>query len=219
MTKMPIISVLVTAYNIEKYIGRCIRSLLNQTMPRDNYEIIVVNDCSFDRTLFALEVFESDIQLLNNPKRMGLPKSLNKGIQHAKGRYIVRVDGDDYVNREFLNILSLHLDWNPQLNAVACDYFLVDDLENVLGTKSCLENPIACGVMFRIEELIDIGLYDENFILREDEDLRIRFLKKYSIDRVQLPLYRYRRHNGNITNNLKEMNKYKKLLKEKHKHA
>lgn len=219
MPKTPIVSVLITAYNIEQYIGRCIRSLLNQTMARENYEIIVVNDCSIDRTLFALEVFETDIQLINNSKRMGLPKSLNKGIQNVKGHYIVRVDGDDYVNREFLNILSLHLDCNPNLNAVACDYLLVDDLENVLGAKNCLEHPIACGMMFRIEELIDIGLYDENFILREDEDLRIRFLKKYAIDRVQLPLYRYRRHNGNSTNNVRKMNKYKKLLKEKHKHA
>ena len=55
--------------------------------------------------------------------------------------------------------------------------------------------------MFRTEQLIDIGLYDEDFLLHEEKDLRIRFLRKYSIERIPLPLYRYRRHHDNITNN------------------
>jgi glycosyltransferase involved in cell wall biosynthesis len=185
-------------------------------MPKENYEIIVVNDASADRTRFALEIFEKDIFVINNQQKFGLPKSLNEGIRHCKGKYIIRLDGDDYVNREFLNILYLHLEMNSHIDAVACDYHMVDDYENILATKNCLEEPIACGIMFRSEQLIDIGMYDEDFLLREDEDLRIRFLKKHNIHRVQLPLYRYRRHENNITNNKERMDEFKIKLESKH---
>ena len=53
--------------------------------------------------------------------------------------------------------------------------------------------------------LIEIGLCDEDFLVREEEDLRILFLKKYKISQVQLPLYRYRQHDNNITNNVEHM--------------
>lgn len=216
MANIPFISVIVTAFNVEKYIGRCLRSILEQSLPRIEYEVIVINDGSKDRTLFALEVFGQDIRLIDNAKHLGLPKSLNKGIRAARGKYIVRLDGDDYVNREYLNILCMHLEMNPQIDAIACDYLEVDDHEAVLGTKDCRKDPIACGIMFRSEQLIDIGLYDEKFILREDEDLRRRFLKKHRIERVMLPLYRYRRHLDNMTNDRRRMKRYQRLLEAKH---
>ena len=55
----PRIAVLVAAYNQEKYIGRCLRSLLNQPLPDSDYEILVVNDGSSDKTAYALELFRS----------------------------------------------------------------------------------------------------------------------------------------------------------------
>lgn len=213
---MPTISVLITAYNVERYIGRAVRSILSQSISRDSYEIIVINDCSTDRSRFALEVFEDDIKLINNEKRLGLPASLNKAIKKAKGRFVVRLDGDDYVHKDFLKVLELHLSLNDDLDAIACDYLLVDNDEHILGKMNCIETPIACGIMFRIGQFIDVGLYDENFLAREDEDLRIRFLQKYKIERVQLPLYRYRRHNNNLTNNKDKMDTYNQMLNKKH---
>jgi glycosyltransferase involved in cell wall biosynthesis len=213
---IPSTTIVIAAHNVEKYIGRAIRSVLNQSAPSGSYEIIVVNDGSTDRTKFALEVFENDIVLINNDAKLGLPASLNKGIRHAKGQFIVRVDGDDYVHKDFINILELFLHMNEDIDAIACDYLLVDDNERVLGRKNCLEDPIACGIMFRIENLIDIGLYDEDYLYREDEDLRIRFLKKHNIERVRLPLYRYRRHEGNMTNDIEKMASFKSKLEEKH---
>lgn len=216
MTRIPAISVIVTARNVEKYIGRCLRSILDQSLPREDYEVIVVDDASSDRTLFALEVFGKDIRLVSNDERRGLPASLNLAIRQARGRYVVRLDGDDYVNREFLKILCMHLDMNPSIDAIACDYLLVDDKEEVLGARDCRKEPIACAIMFRTDQLIDVGLYDETFECREDEDLRKRFERKHSISRVQLPLYRYRRHKDNMTNDRERMGRYRKLLHAKH---
>ena len=214
--KLPSISIVIPAHNQERYIGRCLRSVLNQTYARDDYEIIVIDDASSDRTAYALELFESEIVLVRNEEQLGLPGSLNKGIRKARGRYIIRLDGDDYVHAEYLNVLAMHLDLNSHFDAVACDYLLVDDQEDVLKQMNCMENPIGCGIMFRIDQLIDVGLYDEGFLSREEEDLRIRFEKKYKVQRVALPLYRYRRHDNNMTNNEDRMNNFAKTLADKH---
>ena len=213
---MPTVSLVVAVRNQEKYIGRCIRSILNQTYPSGDYEVIVVNDASTDRTQFALEQFEHEIRLIQNPEQKGLPGSLNIGILSARGRFVVRIDGDDYVHAEYLNILSMHLALNPWMDAVACDYHLVANNDEVIERMNCEEKPIGCGIMFRIDQLVELGLYDEQFLLHEDKDLRIRFLEKYKIHRVALPLYRYRRHDENMTNDHGAMNGYRNQLEAKH---
>ncbi len=216
MSHMPAVSLVVAVRNQEKYIGRCIRSILNQTYPRQDYEVIIVNDASTDRTRYALELFENEIRLINNAERKGLPGSLNVGIRSARGQFVVRIDGDDYVHTEYLNVLSMHLALNKWMDAVACDYHVVDDNEAVLERMNCAEKPIGCGIMFRIDQLVELGLYDEQFLLHEDTDLRIRFLEKYHIHRVALPLYRYRRHEENMTNDHGAVNGYLKELEAKH---
>jgi hypothetical protein len=216
MTHVPAVSLVVAVRNQEKYIGRCIRSILNQTYPSGDYEVIVVNDASTDRTRFALEQFDGEIRVINNTEQKGLPGTLNVGIRAARGRFVVRIDGDDYVHHEYINVLSLHLALNPEIDAVACDYNLVANNDEVLERVNCEERPIGCGIMFRIDQLVELGLYDEEFMLHEDKDLRIRFLEKYKIHRVALPLYRYRRHDENMTNDHGKVNGYLKNLEAKH---
>lgn len=213
------ISVIVSAYNAEKYIGRCIRSLLDQTahiIPHNRYEIIVINDGSEDQTKFAIELFQkpndSQITIINNNVNLGLPASLNKGINISRGNYIVRVDADDYVNSNFLSTLALYLDLNESIGAIACDYLLVDKDENTIKIVSSNQFPIACGVMFRKEKLIDVGMYNPKFRCNEDKELMMRFSKKYKLHHLNLPLYRYRRHKKNMTNDLEKIAKYDKLL-------
>jgi hypothetical protein len=85
------------------------------------------------------------------------------------------------------------------MDAVACDYLTVDEREEHLEHVNCKERPIGCGVMFRKERLIELGLYDESFLMAEDLDLRLRFEQKWKMHRVELPLYRYRLHGENMT--------------------
>lgn len=217
------ISVLVAAYNSEAFIGRCIRSLLDQTannIPYHNNEIILINDGSIDKTKFAINLFQKPkdnrIKIINNDKNIGLPASLNKGIKEASGEYIVRVDSDDYVNVNFLSSLAFYLDSYKETSAISCDYILVDKDEKIIRTVSSKDEPIACGIMFRKDCLVDIGMYDEKFRCMEEKELRMRFEKKYKIDHLNLPLYRYRKHSQNMTNSLKSLNKYKDLLEKVH---
>ncbi|OUW24631.1 MAG: glycosyl transferase [Rickettsiales bacterium TMED174] len=217
MKNKPKLSVIIPVYNQEKYLGRCLRSLMSQTLPKNEYEIIVIDDGSVDNTSFVLQTFKNDIIVKLNKKNKGLPYSINKGIIASKARFIVRVDSDDYVNEQFLNILYTFISSNTEIDAFACDYYTVDDKEKFLERVNCQSKPIGCGIIFRVEQLIEIGMYDKKFLVHEDKDLRLRFQKKFKINRIPIPLYRYRKHSTNITNNKKELKKHYKLFKKKHK--
>ena len=212
----PLVSVIVPVHNQEKYLGRCLRSLLSQDMTREKYEIIVIDDGSTDRSGYALELFEDELTIISLPVNQGLPAALNAGLRQAKGDLVVRVDADDYVNSRFLSVLHIFLESNPEIDAIACDYLLVDNDEVVLGRGNADKQPIACGIMFRLEQLRGLGLYDESFLSHEDLELRQRFLLQYSIHRVPLPFYRYRRHDSNMTNDNKRLSHYLKMLEDKH---
>ena len=121
------ISVCIPTHNRAKYVGRALRSLIDQSFDRSFYEIIVVDDGSVDSTKIALRAFEKDIILINNKEQEGLSRCLNKAILKSRGKYFLRVDSDDYVNHDYLKFLFLMIDLNKDVDAVSCDYLLVDD--------------------------------------------------------------------------------------------
>ena len=87
-------SIIISAYNIEAYIERAIKSVLEQTFK--NFELIIVNDCSKDQTLEKIKKFTDErITVINNERNVGLGAVRNIGIAKARGEYIVHLDGDD----------------------------------------------------------------------------------------------------------------------------
>ncbi len=210
------ISVIITTYNYGKYIERAIRSCIDQTLDNSNYEIIIVNDCSTDFTEKILENYQSEVRVFNLKKNIGLSAARNFGIKQSKGQFIVFLDADDYLHSEILRVEKLFLEENSKLDAVSVDYYQVDERGNRKQLFNAEENPIACGIMFRKDLLYDVGLYDENFRAREEEELRVRFEKKYTIHNLSIPLYRYWIHDDNLTKNNAKMNHYKDELIKKH---
>ncbi len=214
MQKNFLVSVIVPVYNSDKFIGRCLRSLKKQTLSKKNYEIVIIDDCSNDYSLKEIKKHkENNFKIIKNTKNLGLPLSLNKAIKEARGTLIVRVDSDDWVHEDFLNILSTFLYINKDLDAVSCDYALTDINEKVLKIENCLKKPIGCGIMFRLQQLLELGLYDVKFKYAEEEALRNLFLKKFSITRIPLNLYRYRQHKTNRSKNKKLVNFYHQKIK------
>ena len=169
--------------------------------------------------LSALELFSdghgSPIKVYRNAKFR--PSSLNIGIRKSKSPYIIRVDSDDFVNENFLNFMLQFITENSECRAVACDYLLTDDKEKVIKRCNCDEEPIGCGIIFHTKSLLEVGLYNEEFKYLEEKELRSRFEKKFKIERLAIPLYRYRRHDKNITNNHSQINKFQKKLDDKNK--
>jgi len=208
-----LVSVIIPVYNSQKYIGRCLRSLKTQSLNKKNFEVIIIDDGSRDHSIDEITKQKIDnFNIIKNKKNFGLPRSLNIGILKARGSFVVRIDSDDWVHKDFLNILSTFLYLNKKIDAAACDYTLTDSKENSIREENCLKKPIGCGIMFRMQHLLDINLYDEKFKYAEDQALRKEFLKKYSITRVPLSLYRYRMHENNHTKNKKNMKLFEKKL-------
>jgi glycosyltransferase involved in cell wall biosynthesis len=210
------VSVIITCFNREKYLSRAIRSALSQRFPREDFEVVVVDDGSSDYSPQIAQDYADQIVYFRNDKNLGLPVARNIGVRRARGRYVVNLDSDDYVHEDLIYIEHLHLALNPHWGAVSCDYFLVDENEQHIRRVSGIDIPIACGVMFRKDALISIGLYDETIRVCEEEDLRIRFMQHHCIGHVELPLYRYSRHDGNLTNNHHALARYRRQIREKH---
>ncbi len=206
-------SIIISAFNHEKWISHCLRSLINQKENNNNFEIIVVNDSSKDNTKKILNQFKKDIKIINNKNNLGLPRSLNKAIKISKGKFIVRVDSDDYVDSRFIYKLRKFLNINKSLHAVACDYFIVNEKNKILKKKNCIKDIISCGILFKKKYLLNIGLYNKKFKMREGHELRKRFEKRYKIGRLNIPLYFYRDHKKNRTKKKVLIQKYDKLLK------
>jgi glycosyltransferase involved in cell wall biosynthesis len=209
------VAIIIAAHNEERFIERALRSCLDQSLTRSLYSIVLVDDGSDDATLRIAQQYEPDVAVVVNDAQIGLPASINRGVRHAKSRFVVRVDADDYVHTDFLRVLYLYLDSNTYMDAVACDYYLVDEHEAHVERRNCLEHPIGCGIMFRKERLVAIGLYDESFLMAEDLDLRLRFEEHWPVHRVELPLYRYRLHGENMTRDRGEYDAFIERAKDK----
>jgi glycosyltransferase involved in cell wall biosynthesis len=210
------VSIIITTYNYAQYVERAIRSATDQTLADSDYEVLVVNDCSTDNTKEVLENFSEEIRVFHLEQNLGLAGARNFGIKKARGQFIIFLDADDYIHKEMLRLQKIFLEENNSLDAVSVDYYLVDERGKHIRHVCAEENPIACGIMFRKDFLYNIGLYDEDFRAREEEDLRIRWREKYNIYNIILPLYRYRMHESNLTKNQDEMDKHRELLKTKH---
>lgn len=123
-------SVIITNYNNSKYIGRAIRSCLKQTLSKDKFEIIVVDDCSTDDSREVILAHKVTPIFLE--KNGGVANASNVGIKQALGKYIIRVDSDDYINENTLLFLSEVLNWNSDIGFVYSDHLRVDENEKVL---------------------------------------------------------------------------------------
>ena len=121
-----LVSVIITCYNLEKYISRAINSCINQTLPENQYEIIVVDDCSTDSSWEVISQFKGIAKVARLEKNSGVSAASNKAIEMSSGKYVVRVDGDDFINKNFLHTMSEVLEWNDDIGFVYCDQIIVD---------------------------------------------------------------------------------------------
>lgn len=100
--KGPKLSVIIAVYNTEKYVGKCLDSLFNQTY--SNIELVVINDCSTDDSLKILKKYAkkyANMILIDNKENRGLSYSRNVGLENANGEYIGYIDSDDYVDSDY----------------------------------------------------------------------------------------------------------------------
>ena len=101
------VSVIIPFYNNELYLDECILSVLNQKYDTNKIEIVLINDCSIDNSLKIAQKYEnlSNVVLINKTKNEGVSSARNDGIKNAHGKYIMLLDGDDYISEDSISLL------------------------------------------------------------------------------------------------------------------
>ena len=123
----PLVSVIMPAYNAEKYIGEAIVSVLSQTYA--NWELIILDDCSTDHTAEIAERFvgfDSRIRLLRNLRNMGVARTRNRGLELAEGQWIALLDSDDVWHSDKLEKQLMRAE-ESGADIVYCSYSLVGE--------------------------------------------------------------------------------------------
>lgn len=131
-----LISVIVPIYNVEKYVAKCIESIINQTYA--NLEIILVDDGSTDRSGKICEYYKKKDDRISviHQSNKGVVSARSVGIEKSKGKYIGFVDGDDYIDASMYEKLYLNIE-NKNVDMVHMGYFQ-DEHKEVLGVNSSL---------------------------------------------------------------------------------
>ena len=123
---MPEVSVIIPVYNSEKYVEKCICSVMAQTLPE--LEIIIINDGSIDESgkiLRKLAQKDSRIILLDQENK-GVAAARNLGVEKATGKYLTFVDGDDYLQEDYIELMY-NLAEKETLDMVICGLTYVDE--------------------------------------------------------------------------------------------
>ena len=122
LSESPLVSVVIPVYNVEKYLERCLDSVVKQTL--ENIEIIVVNDGSKDNSLDIIKEFaakDSRVKLIDKPNS-GYGNSMNRGFDAALGEYIGIVESDDFIREDmFEKLYALTL--NGSVDVVKGNFF------------------------------------------------------------------------------------------------
>lgn len=201
------VSIVLPVYNGADHIADSINSIINQTY--QNWELIVVNDCSTDNTLeICNELSEKDrrIRVITNEKNLKLPNTLNVGFEAATGDYYTWTSDDNMYKANAIETMVNTLNQNKEAVMVYADYTNIDADGNVLGEGKLQESQFivtgnVCGACFlyTAEVAKKVGRYDANLFLAEDYDYWIRIYRCGRMIHITDNLYLYRRHAGSLT--------------------
>ncbi len=205
----PIVSVLLPTFNNALTIGAAVSSILQQTYQA--WELLVIDDGSTDGTQSALRLFQDErVQVVADGARRGLPSRLNQAVGMARGKFIARMDGDDYSYPERLERQVSYLNAHPNTDLVAGWALFFDYPDKALGVFRAPETHVAlCGGLPRILPLIHptwLGRkewflrypYDPHFRRIEDQELLYRALPSSCFACLQEVILAYRIHRGQL---------------------
>lgn len=209
---MKTISVILAVYNGEEFIKQTLDSILKQTF--SNFEIIVVINCSNDKTIDIVNGIDDSRIKLYETNICQLAFNLNYGLYKSKGEYIVRIDADDIAEPNRLE-KQLEIIEKFKYDVVGSNLLYIDEYNNIIEEKkypeqnedirknvfykSVLAHP---SVMYKKETILSVGGY-MNGKVSEDYDLWLRLMRDKSVKfyNIQENLTRYRIHSSQAKGN------------------
>lgn len=206
----PKVSVVMAAYNAEKFLTNSVDSILNQTLA--DFELIIVNDGSTDKTQEIIDGYKDSRIMSFKQKNQGPVAARNNAIQKAKGKYIAIMDSDDIALPTRLEKEAVLLDANVNIGAVGSNYSGFSE-RGIDWTTSVFTHPddlkacmVLCNqfghasVMFRKSTLDQVGLYSsKSGGIVEDYDLLVRVSHVADLVNIEEPLLKWRKSAASIT--------------------
>ena len=214
----------MTNYNYSKFIEQAINSILKQSYK--NFELLIIDDGSTDNSSDIINKYRflSNIKIFYQNNK-GLNSANNLALKHSRGKYIIRVDADDYLNERAIEILVNEVEKDENISIIFPDYYLVDINGNIIAEEkrhnfdqvTLLDQPAhgAC-TMIKKELLISLGGYSEEFTRQDGYELWIKAMRNYKVKNINLPLFYYRQHNESLTQDKEILFKTRDKIIKKH---
>lgn len=190
------VSVVIPCRNEEKYIGKCLDSIICQSYGMENIEVMVADGCSEDNTQNIVKEYENrypQIKLLINNKKAA-PYAMNLGIKNSTGQVIIIFGAHAYMDKDYVSICVKKLE-DKEIDCVGGRIENISESQSAKAISLAMSSPFGVGnALFRYsdtEELVDtvafgaykretfdkIGLFDEQFIRNQDDELNFRIIK------------------------------------------
>jgi glycosyltransferase involved in cell wall biosynthesis len=212
----PRISVCIPSYNHERFVDTALRSVLSQDV--DGLEVVVVDDCSSDRSAERIrEIGDSRVRLLVNERNMGTGATANRALAESSGEYVTFIGSDDEMYPDALARKAAVLDADAQIGLVYSDAAIIDADSRRLGTywasegyaplRGRLSLPMVASAGFFIPAITalirrrcldETGPLDESLRHAHDGELWMRIAARAPIDFVDAPLVGWRMHGRNL---------------------
>ena len=204
------LTILMSVYNDDDYIEQCISSVLESTY--ENFIFLIINDGSSDETESIIKKFNDNRIKYLYKKNSGLIDSLNLGLSIINTKYIMRLDGDDFISPNKIYEQINFLERKPNIDLVGTDAFIINNENEIIGKTNlpkthfkittCLKkikpSLIHPSIMFRTD-IIKNFFYSKDYIHAEDYELFCRLSAKNKFFNIKKPLMFLRKNDENIS--------------------
>lgn len=209
----PLITVYIPCHNYGHYLRQAVDSVMKQSEER--WELIIVDDGSTDETALICEAYRGQapgrVRVITNHPARGLQYNANRVLEMARGKYVMRLDADDWLDESALLVMSQRLERRPDVALVYPNFFYVDETGRHLGVENrkrlgdedrLMDLPAhgAC-TMVRRRVLKALGGYDEQHNAQDGYELWLKVSRRYDVENVETPLFFYRQHERSMSRN------------------
>jgi glycosyltransferase involved in cell wall biosynthesis len=217
MNSKPLVTIYIPCGNYGRFLNQSVESVFNQLYT--NWELIIIDEASDDDTaVISRELqsrFPEKITLIQNKKSIGLQKIANNVLNIANGKYLVRLDADDWFDECALLLMVAKLEATPSVGLVYGNYFYTDSDGKILGIERRwkIKNkdigghlpPHGACTMFRTRSLKAVGGYSVDINAQDGWELWYKLYQRVGAINLDIPLFYYRQHNFSLSRDSKRL--------------